>query len=362
MGPLLLTAGLHVLLMVVYVCAYRGDVSALVCADASQVGRWPYEKIDVGFPASGFDGQYYYVLARDPWRRHDVPVIDLPPYRHARILYPALAWVLSGGDPTRLLWVLPAINLAAIVGLAWLGARLAVHFGRSAWWGVLLPIVLNTGISALRDLTDPLATVTVCGLLAAWILRWPAWQLAAWGVAAVLSREQNFLVLVIVLFEALHARCWTRAGGLAAALLVGVGWLITLKATYGAWPMAPGNLSPPFAGMWYRWTHLEGLSGAASRWIHVAGMLLLSLQVGLSIVLVPVRANRLAVLVASAGAILAILGGTGIYLNGWSYSRVFLWMPLGVWLWSLESGRRWPALLMTAAAIWPLAAVAQAWS
>jgi hypothetical protein len=358
----LLTATLHATLLGIYVWAFGGDVSALVCADASKIGQWPYEDIHVGFPAGGFDGQFYYVLARDPWRQYDATVIDLPAYRHARILYPALAWALSGGDPVRLLWVLPTINLLAIVSLSWLGARLAVHFDRSAWWGVLLPLVLNTGMSALRNLTDPLATVMACGLLTAWLLRWPVWQLAAWAFAAALSREQNVLIISIVLFEALRARCRSRAVGLVVALLLGVGWVITLKAIYGARPLVSGYISPPFAGMWYRWTHLEGLSGAVSRAIHVAGMLLLSFQVGLSIALVYFRANRLSVLIALVGAALAISGGTGIYLNGWSYSRVFLWMPLGIWLWSLESGRRWPALLLTSAALWSLAAVAQAWS
>lgn len=359
---LLLTAILYVALLGIYVWAYGGDVSALVCADASQIGQWPYENIHVGFPAGGFDGQFYYILARDPWRRYEATVIDFPPLRHARILYPGLAWALSGGDPVRLLWVLPAINVVAIVGLAWLGARLALHFDRSAWWGVLLPLVLNTGMSALRNLTDPLATVTVCGLLTAWLLRWPVWQLTAWAVAAVLSREQNLLIVSIVLFEALWAPCRSRVVGLVAALLLGVGWVITLKAIYGAWPLAPGIISLPFAGMWYRWGHLEGLSGAVSRMIHITGMLLLSFQVGLSFALLYFRANRLSVLMALAGAALAILGGTDIYLTGWSYSRVFLWMPLGIWLWSLNSGRCWPALLLTAAALWPLAAVVQAWS
>src|SRR5262245_54954748 len=122
LGPMLLTAALHTALLGIYVWGYGGDVSALVCADANQIGRWPYEAIRVGFPAGGLDGQYYYTLARDPWRRHDATVIDLPAYRHARILYPGLAWALSGGDPEWLLWILPAINLIAIVGLAWLGA------------------------------------------------------------------------------------------------------------------------------------------------------------------------------------------------------------------------------------------------
>jgi hypothetical protein len=344
-----------------YVLAWRGDISALVCADAGQIGQWPYEAIHVGFPERGFDGQFYYILARDPWRHYDAPLIDLPVYRHARILYPGLAWALTGGDPVGLLWVFPAINLLALGGLAWMGARLAVHFERNEWWGALLPIVLNTGMSALRNLTDPLATVMLCGLLTAWLVRWPAWLLAAWAVMAALSREQNVLIIGIVLLEALRTGRRTCAVGLLAALALWLAWVFCLHAAYGAWPLAPGNVSPPFAGMWYRWTHLEGRSGSISRVIHVAGMLLLTCQVGLSFTLIWFQARRMWIIIALLGAALAIVGGTGIYENGWSYARVFLWMPLGIWLWTMESGRRWPALLLTSTAFWQVAAVVQAW-
>lgn len=360
-GPLLLTAVLHFALLGIYVWAYSGDLSALVCANSGKIGHWPYEDICIGFPGGGFDGQFYFVLSRNPWRQYDTPVIDFPPLRHARILYPALAWALSGGEPVRLLWVLPTINLAAIIGLAWLGSRLAVHFDRSIWWGVLFPVALNTGMSALRNLTDPVATLTACGLLTAWLVRWPVWQIAVWAIAAVLSREQNLLIVSIILFEALCVFSLSRAIILLVASLLGVGWMIALKTIYGAWPMAPDNISLPFAGMWYRWTHLEGSSGAVSGVIHFTGMLLLTFQVGLSVTLVFFRTNRLTVLIALAGSALAIFGGTGIYLNGWSYSRVFLWMPLGICLWSLESGRRWPMFLLAAALLWPVTAVLQAW-
>ena len=65
---------------------------------------------------------------------------------------------------------LPLLNLLAVTGLAWLGVVLATHYGRSPWWGFVLPIAVNVGISLLRDLTDPLAALAVCGLLTAWLL------------------------------------------------------------------------------------------------------------------------------------------------------------------------------------------------
>jgi len=85
------------------------------------------------------------------------------------------------------------------------------------------------------------------------------------------------------------------------------------------------------------------------------------LQIGLSGAMAFFRAERTVLLVALAGAALAILAGVPIYLNGQSYTRVFLWMPLGIWLWSLQTGRRWPVWLLTPAVLWPCFALIQVW-
>ena len=57
----------------------------------------------------------------------------------------------------------------------------------------------------------------------------------------------------------------------------------------------------------------------------------------------------------------AVLGGPAVYESGWSYARVFVWMPLAVWLWCLQSGRRWPAVVLLVAVMWPLLASVQPW-
>jgi hypothetical protein len=358
--PVALTLLLHLLLLAGYLLAFRGDVSALVCADQRLVGRWPYEAVRVGFGTGGFDGQFYYVLARDPWHRHHA-FVDLPACRHCRILFPALGYLLTGGDPHRLLWALPALNFACIGGLAWLGALWAVRHGRSALWGCLLPVVVNAGAPALRDLTDPLSTLAVTGVLVAWLLRQNPWVLGAWAVAAVLSREQNAAVVALVLLGALFHRRWPLAAGPAVALAVWAGWLLVLRAAYGTWPFQPSNASPPFAGIVYRLTHMSGAVGSHAAPIHAAAIAFLFLQMGLTVVMAFFRPGRTVLLVALAGLALAVLAGVPIYLNGQSYTRVFLWMPLGVWLWAVQSGRGWPVWLLSPALLWPCFALVQVW-
>jgi hypothetical protein len=360
-APALAAAAWHVLLLVVYLVPFGGDVSALVCLGREQVGRPPFEAVRVGFEGPGFDGQMYYALARSPWRLHGLPV-DCPVYRHDRILYPALAWLLSGGgDPVRLLWALPALNLLAAAGLAWLGARLALHHGRSAWWGFLLPVVANAGMLAMRDLTDPLALFAVCGLLTAWLLRWSPAVVFAWAAAAVLAREQNAAVVLIVVLAALCHRHWRHAAGAAAALLVQAIWVVSLHAAYGAWPFARETVAAPLAGILGHWSLPRAAYSTSYLLLHATGILTLGVQFVLSLAVCFFRVNRSVKLVALAGALLAVVGGPLLYVEEWNYLRVFLWMPLAVWLASVSSGRRWPIVLLSPMALWPLLTIVRAW-
>jgi hypothetical protein len=344
-----------------YLAAYGGDPSAFVCADRDKIGRPPFAAIRAGFPNGGYDGQWYYVIARRPWARQSADTIDLPAYRQVRILYPALAWMLSGGgDPLGLFWVMPLINLAAIAVTAWYGARIAVYHGRSPWWGFALPIVLNAGMPALRDLTDPLATAALVAMLATYLLERPAWQLAVWAAAAALGREQNAVIIVFALFDACLRRRWRHLTALALGLAVWIGWVAFVRLWYGEWPTSSANVAAPFSGAWQGVTHLTGRYGRPAV-VNVIGMLILMLQFGLCVLLLLRRPQVLTAGIAVAGIALALLGGPVVYESAWSYARVFVWMPLAVWLWSMQTARSSPTILLTTAIIWPLLASVQAW-
>jgi hypothetical protein len=361
--PVAAAAAVHLALLAGYVAAYHGDVSALVCASSDRVGRAPFEAVHTGFGKGGFDGQFYYVIAQNPWRRQGA-VIDDPPYRCQRLLYPALAWALSaGGDPRLLLWVLPALNLGFVCVLSWLGARTARHHGRSEWWGLLLPFAVNAGMPLLRDLTDPLAVCAVAGLATAWLLRWRAWVVVLWAAAAVFAREQNAAVIGCVLAAALWRRRWGAAAGLTATLAAWAGWGCFLWHVYGQPPLPNLNgqlVGLPFAGMWDRWADLTS-GGAAMAAVHLFGMGMLTVQVVLAVHAATQKGSRVLAGVALLGAALAVFAGRAAYEGAFDYSRLFVWAPLGVWYQSLHAQRRWPLLLLTPAALWPLSAVVQAW-
>jgi hypothetical protein len=363
-GPALTAAAFHAVVLATYVAAFHCDLSALVCVARERLGEAPYEHIGTGFDRNGYDGQFYYAIARAPWRRHDCG-IDAPAIRQARILYPALSWLLSAGDARLLLWAMPLVNLLAIAALAALGAAAARGYGLSPWWGALLPFAVNAGMPALRNLTDVLSTLSVAALLIAWLQRWPWWAAALCAAATLFSREQNIVVVLLVFLLASRSsgidRRWLL--GLLAALLLWSLWLGVLRMFYGQWSLLPagGNLGPPLAGILYRWTHLTTESRSFALF-HVLCMTTLTLQLILALALLRTPGDRLPRLTSLAGAGLALLGGLSLYGDNWSYPRVFAWLPLGVWLTCVQLRWRWPLIALSAPALLPLAVLVRVWT
>jgi hypothetical protein len=358
LGPAAVALLLHAGLLTAYVTAFHGDLSALVCVNDQWAGRPPFEAVSARGDGPGFDGQFYYVLARNPWRRLEVFLgeHDRLPYRHQRILFPALAWTLSGGGhPHALFWVLPALNLLAVGGLAYLGACTAQHFGMSEWWGLVLPFAANAAMPMMRDLTDPFATCAVAGLLVGWLLGWRWWALTLWAGAAVFTREQNAAVAGLVFAAALWTRRFRVAAGLGAMLALWGGWLGLLYLLYGQSPFLGGGITEtPVSGLIHCLMH-PTVFRSSSRILHVAYMLAFTLQIVLCFTMAASKSDRVVASVGVLGAVFALLAGWAFtYNDPWSYTRIFVWVPLAVWLNSIRGHRRWPMLTAIPAALFPV--------
>jgi hypothetical protein len=354
--------GAHIALMGAYIHAphLHGDVSSLVCVPEHRIGKAPFEHIRVGFPGDGYDGQAYYAIARNPWAKQNSAEIDKPSYRHLRLLYPAFAWVASGGGhPTALLWALPALNLLAIGGLAGFAARFAAAEGRSPWWGLLLPFAINAGMPALRDLTDPWASFAAFLLAIAWIRQWHTGWLAVSAGLAVFAREQNLVVVAIVLVLGVADRDARRVAALVAVCCIWAVWAALLWRMYDDSPFPMGNFGPPFAGILKRLADPTGKSTGVP--IHLFGLGCLLLEMTACLLLPIVRANRFTILIAGAGVGLAVMGSSAIFEDVHAYLRVFAWIPMALWIGSVQSRQRWPFWFTIPLAPWPALAVLQVW-
>jgi hypothetical protein len=360
--PVVVTALFHVALLALYAGAFHGDPGALVCLSRSRIGQAPFEAIHQGFAGDGYDGQFYYALARDPWRVHQE--LDSPALRHKRILYPALAWLLAAGNPDRLVYALPLVNVLAIAGLAGLGGFLSLRQGLSPWWGCLLPLAVNAGLAALRDLTDPLSTFLVCGLLVAWLVRARWWVAALWAVGAVFCREQNAVVVGLLLAVAGWQRRGWLALGLAGTLVLWAGWIGLLWTVYGTWPFHSAEshvLAWPFLGM------VEGvhqLAGTASRpWLlaHLLGLLTLGLDLVVFAWLLRRNCDLVFRLLLLLAVLPVLLGGASLYVDLYSVQRVFVLLPLGAWLACVQLRRPRALLALSSPLLLLLLVVTSAW-
>jgi hypothetical protein len=108
-------------------------------------------------PTVGLDGQFYYYIAQDPFLRNPYTARALDNnLRYRRILYPLLAWLLSGGRRGLLPYVLIAINVVACTAVAAAAAVASRRAGQTAWLALAVAIFPGVWVSLTRDMTEPL--------------------------------------------------------------------------------------------------------------------------------------------------------------------------------------------------------------
>ena len=121
-------------------------------------------------PSAGYDGQFYYRLALDPFNWHATAfgITMDQSYRYTRIGYPVVAWLLSLGQHQLVPVVLVVINLLAVAAMAVLGGMFARESGRHALWGLAFAAYFGLVISVGRDTAEPLAEACLLGGLLAY--------------------------------------------------------------------------------------------------------------------------------------------------------------------------------------------------
>jgi len=213
----------------------------------------------------GFDGQFFYRLALNPFTtsRSEFGLrLDQPARRQQRILYPIVAWVVSGGGRAAAVpWALIAINLAGFALIGALGVELARSAGRSGF-GALLFVATPGILIALGFDTGEVVAVALA-LSTLLLLRRGRFAGAALAATLALFARETTLVIPIGL---LYAIAWSRfrhrryeLAQQPVPLLVGLlpvvlyaGWQGVLWARWGkpAFTSTDGSdLGAPFVGL-----------------------------------------------------------------------------------------------------------------
>jgi hypothetical protein len=151
---------------------YTGDIARLPADVAAEQ--------PLRFPAPGFDGQFYHLLAHAPWMPAETrSSIDNPPLRWRRILVPALAFGVALGDQKRIDFAyIAVIDLFIAFGTAALALLLAQQ-SIAAGWSLLFLLVPGVLVSLDRMTVDAaLAALVVVFAIAEGPLLWLAAALA----------------------------------------------------------------------------------------------------------------------------------------------------------------------------------------
>jgi hypothetical protein len=172
----------------------------------------------------GFDGQYYRIVAHDPflrrgWARH----IDLPAMRYRRILVPVLAYLLAFGRQRYVdAGFFAAILLFLFLGVYWLG-RYAVLYGRSAKWGWAFLLAPGTLAGLERGSIDTaLAALTIGFVL--YLREQSRYRLLLVLMLAGLCRDTGVLLILACAGSALLYRNWPRLVLSSVSALPALAW------------------------------------------------------------------------------------------------------------------------------------------
>jgi hypothetical protein len=325
---------------------YNGDRTALFftgqqTAVPDSLGESLYRAPD----AVGFDGQFYHLIAHDPFLRKGYAAsVDNPRLRWRRILVPLAAFLMAFG---RSGWIDPAFFAVTAVfvflGVYWL-AHLARTYGLHPACGLLFLTLPAVFISLERMTVDVALTALAVGF--AVFVRNPGWKLFAVLAAAPLARETGLILAAGFGLHELLRRNWRGAAYSAASLLPFVLWTgyvhsntpadaTEWAASFPLSGLVQRTLDPfPFeiTGTWVGAAAVSDYLGIVGMWIAIAAALVLARN-----------PSRGVLAVAGLGFVLlaAGLGKADVWQQSYGFSRIF--SPWFVWLAAtgMEQNSKW---------------------
>jgi len=335
---------------------YGGNWTALFCVGANtRLPDLPQENIYRFANSTGFDGQFYYLIAHDPSPTGSMASnIDTPDLRYERILIPLLAYTAALGRPAAIAAAFITINLIFLfLGSWWLG-RAATFYGGSAAWGLAFLLVPAVPISLDRMTVDLALTALAAGAFYFYLSNQTKKMLLALALAC-LTRDTGVVIVAGFAVNFLMRRQWHKAFATMAAAVPFALWFGYVMAVH------PLQLPPWLPTHPFRWTWgfladpkpypFSPAINAAVRLLDLAAMagLVLAMAVAFSDAfgkaLNPARLTNL----LFAGVFVYLLA-----LDEWThvydFGRIASPLAMNLLLYGAVSGRLWmlaPALLMS---------------
>ncbi|MFH0786608.1 MAG: hypothetical protein V2B13_03230, partial [Pseudomonadota bacterium] len=196
-----LVAVTFLLVLFLFSLKFNGNITGfMVIGDYFEAPHIWTSKTLVHQGSVGYDGQFYYYIAHDPFiLGHNYNHIDSPAYRYQRLIYPLTAWLLSFGQANLIPYMMVAVNLLAILLGTYFIILILQHFGRNPWFSLFYSTSWGFLLCLLRSLPEPLAITFIVMAVFAYLKRKTLWQIV-FLTCAGLTQETTLLVSMAFFF------------------------------------------------------------------------------------------------------------------------------------------------------------------
>jgi hypothetical protein len=229
-----------------------GDFSHFIVAGSDFFSSNSFAHDITILDGQGYDGQFFYRYALNPFSLEYPGIeVDLPPYRHQRIVYPILAWLLSFNKPDLVPASLVLVNLLALFGCSAFLLRIFKIFKISSVNLITLVILPGIYLSTSRDLSE---VVELFFLLASfyYLLTYKTGYFLLFSTLGLLTRETGIILYFpLVLWYAYKYFKLRTILSLLIFLPIGLMfvWKLFLDGIYPNYSVPKQNLAFPFMGI-----------------------------------------------------------------------------------------------------------------
>jgi hypothetical protein len=249
-------------------------------------------------PEDHYDGAYFYAIARDPFATGDEhKLIDQAPYRYSHGGYGVLAWLLSFGRLSTIPNVLLILNLIAMGAAGALMSAIAMRYGRSGWWGLVIALSPGLIYAVTADTAEPVAIAFAAAGVLAWANKKRGTAAALLSVATLCKEPMLVVPAGLLVWEFLSWRRarrsslpWQAFATVLTPLIVFFGWQAYLWTRFHRFAVAASSgtlaLSKPFKG-WFdaiRFANTYALQGFDRMSYATVGLALIIMFAGVLVI------------------------------------------------------------------------------
>lgn len=182
----------------IYIGSYFADRPGVVSQLVREIGFGP------PYWRAGFDGQFYYYIALDPFKAWEL--LDTVA-RYQRILYPMLVRLLSFGVLPTIPYLMIAVNLAFMVAGTEFLCRFLRLFQLNPWYSIGYAFNIGLMVCLRRDLAEPIMCALVIAAIYLVETRGPTSLAGVLFSLALFTKETAILfILPYTFWFLLHSR------------------------------------------------------------------------------------------------------------------------------------------------------------